>query len=82
MSVFSPSKFQGMSRHDIRAYFGWWLWHTSTLLESSYSHIKGNSVLKACWADMPCVHVCWENTESIPREKLVIENPVLIVAGY
>ena len=26
---------------------------TSKLLESPYSHIKGNSVLKACWADMP-----------------------------
>ena len=25
---------------------------TSKLLESPYSHIKGNSVLKACWADM------------------------------
>ena len=30
---------------------------TSKLLESPYSHIKGNSVLKACWADMP--YVCW-----------------------
>ena len=29
----------------------------SKLLESPYSHIKGNSVLKVCWADMP--YVCW-----------------------
>ena len=30
---------------------------TSKLLESPYSYIKVNSVLKACWADMP--YVCW-----------------------
>ena len=30
---------------------------TLKLLEPPYSHIKGNSVLKACWAEMP--YVCW-----------------------
>ena len=36
-----------------RAYFGWSLWpHQSTGI-IPYSHIKGNSVVEACWADMP-----------------------------
>ena len=30
---------------------------TSKQLYSSHSHIKGKSILKACWADIP--YICW-----------------------
>ena len=33
------------------------LWPHQSFLDSPHSHIKGYSVLKACWADMPYVHV-------------------------
>ena len=33
---------------------------TSKLFDFPHSHIKGTSVLKVGWADMP--YVCWENT--------------------
>ena len=40
---------------------------TSKILESPYSYIKVNSVLKACWADMPYVcrgeHCCQDMFE-------------------
>ena len=40
-----------------RTKFGLELLVMSKLLYSSHSHIKGKSILKACWADMPWV--CW-----------------------
>ena len=41
------------SRHDRRA---WFTMTTSKHLDSPHSHIKGNSVLKACWANI--LYVC------------------------
>ena len=50
-AVFFPSKIQGMIRgHGIGGAS-----ESSHIkaFEVSHSHIKGNFVLKACWADMP-----------------------------
>ena len=42
------------SRHDGRAYIAW-VEPVATPKHMDYPsfHIKGNSVLKVCWADMP-----------------------------
>ena len=49
VAVFSPSKVQGMiGGHGVGGAYS----HIKGF-GLSHSHIKGNSVLKACWADMP-----------------------------
>ena len=46
MAGFSPSRIQGMIRgHGVGG--------ACSHIKAFGSHIKGNSVLKACWADMP-----------------------------
>ena len=47
---------QANLRHDGRAKFGWsHRPHQSYYTSSSLSHIKGKSILMACWANMPCL---------------------------